>query len=742
MTARLACLVIALGLGLGAVTADIHAAGPMPALKIAVEADGMYRLTGAQMRSAGFDPTRITPNLLELRHRGQEVAIDVVGGGDGVLDEDDYVVFYGEAMTGPFTERNVYWLTADQGTGRRMVTREVPPSFAPTATSFPKTAHIEEDKVYWQNPPPSATAEHWYWQRYLQAPDTTTVAFPLDPPATGGAHVLLSVGLQGRSDDQIVAPDHHTRISLNGTPVDEAYWDGQRAFQHQGTVPPSLLQDDSNTLSIEMLGDTGAEVDQVYVNWIEVEYQAAYVTSRDRLAFHAPAPGAHTFAVRGFTTPEVALFDISNPEAPVRLLGSVVTSDGQTYTLRFSDVGTTDARYLATTLATMKKPTALALDQPSNLRAPDNSADYLVITHPEFRSEVQRLASHRRNQGLDAQVVSVHDVYDEFSGGVFDPGALRQLLRYARANWATAPQYVLLVGDANMDYRDNLDTGYPNYVPTHLFDTWPLGETPNDDWFVQMDDDVVPDLSLGRLPARTPRDVRAMVDKIIAYESALVLRPWHRRALFVADDDLAAFEAISDELISLLPSGYVASRFYASAYSVPADPTADVSQAMGEGALLLSYLGHGATNRWGTWTGGRLFDLEDVDRLTNGDRLPLLVTGTCLNGFFAHPFEPYSLAEAFVRTPNGGAVAAWSPSGLGFPHQHRLLMGELFAALFQKGENRLGPAIAGAKTQAYARDPTIAEVLQTFVLFGDPALKLSIGTPLGHSPIFLSLLTR
>ena len=210
----------------------------------------------------------------------------------------------------------------------------------------------------------------------------------------------------------------------------------------------------------------------------------------------------------------------------------------------------------------------------------------------------------------------------------------------------------------------------------------------------------------------------------------------------MADDDLMEFETISDELIGRLPDGYAARRIYAHRYRAPADPTADIVQALNDGALLVSYLGHGATDRWGTWAGGRIFALQDIDPLANADRLPFLVTGTCLNGFFAHPFELYSLAEAFVRAPNGGAVAAWSPTGLGFPHQHRLLLGELLAALFQRGEKRLGPAIAQAKAMAYAQDPVIAEALQTFVLLGDPALRLAIDESPNRSLIYLPLVLR
>jgi len=56
------------------------------------------------------------------------------------------------------------------------------------------------------------------------------------------------------------------------------------------------------------------------------------------------------------------------------------------------------------------------------------------------------------DQLLSVQVVTISQVYDQFSHGLADPAAVRELLRYAHAKWAEpAPQYVLLVGEASYD---------------------------------------------------------------------------------------------------------------------------------------------------------------------------------------------------------------------------------------------------------------------------------------------------
>jgi len=161
-----------------------------------------------------------------------------------------------------------------------------------------------------------------------------------------------------------------------------------------------------------------------------------------------------------------------------------------------------------------------------------------------------------------------------------------------------------------------------------------------------------------------------------------------------------------------------------------------------DGALLVNYVGHGFTDRWGTWPGGRIFDRSSIASLNNGGKLPFLTTATCLNGFFPHPLEDYSLAEEFLRVEGKGAIAAWSPTGLGFPSQHELLFEELFTAIFEDDNRLLGPATTAAKISAYAQSSGLGELVETFVLFGDPALELNLddATPGGRT--YLPLISQ
>jgi len=706
-----------------------------PALKIVVDHDGIVVVTPADLTAAGWDPSSHDPRTLQLTQGGAEVAILVLGQEDGSFDAGDYLSFLGQAAAGSFTCSNVYWLTSGAENGLRMAGRDASQAGGyEIARSYPATLHAEQDTPdgYWQNPPGLEAQDHWYWTGRLTAPTSAELSFQM-PPFDPSAAAIIRVLLAGRTDDYDVNPDHHTRIALNGAPVDDQWWNGQTEFLHAVSLASGILAEGENTLTVETVGDTGATVDSLYVNWLEIGYQALYASQDDRLTFGAPAAGDHQFRLTGFTTDDVEVFDISDPSAPVQLVNVQTQSEGATYTAIFEDRATAGMRYLALTSAQYQSPASIAVDAPSDLRDPANGADEIIIAYDEFLADIEPLALHREAQGLRVKVVAVSDVYDEFSGGVLTPQAVREFLAYAYHHWAApAPTYVLLVGDAHLDFLDRFGTGTPNYVPTHIFDSWSVGETGNDTWLACVDgEDPLPDLFIGRMCARGQRDVQAMVAKIIAYEGPPAPGDWLTRALSVADDDTSLFATVAEGWIDQLPPAYQPLRVYASDYP-PGDPQADIVSAINDGVFMVTYIGHGNQDRWGTWSGGQLLQNNSVGQLTNSDHLPFVVTATCLNGFFVNPLLACCLAEELARKQDGGAIAVWSPTGLGSSFEHQILFARLFDKLFALRQTDAGSVTTRAKIAAFGGGVS-QDLIETFTLFGDPATRFRV-EPAANAP--------
>ncbi len=717
---------------------DISTQDTTPALKIFVEEDGLYQVTYEDLQNAGFNLSEVNPRHLRLVNGGSEVTIYISGEGDGVFDPGDWLEFYGVAPVSEFTHRNVYWLTVGDSPGLRMAERDGTPTGAgSTPTAFYPILHLEENHEYWKSLPNGEGQDHWFWERFPSAPHTSHFSFNLQNIAAVQADGFVRVSLQGRTSTG-ANPDHHTQILLNGTLIDEAWWDGQVPFIHEVTVSQQLFQEGNNTLTVIAPGDTGASVDSLYFNSFDVGYWDTYVAENDQLDFTAPEAGTTTFSISNFSSEAIHVYGISDPFQVSRLTNGLIEVEGSSYRLQVEDDAAQDGRYLALTAGQKRTPAGFLLDTPSSWKSPDNGADYLMITHQDFTEAVAQLAAYRASQGLRVATVQITDIYDEFSHGLFTPQAIRDFLSHAYHHWTPpAPLYVLLVGDANYDYKDYLATGNKNYVPTHLFESWLIGQTPTDNWFVSVSgDDPLPDMFIGRLSVRTLSQANIAVDKILAYEQNPPDGDWKQKALFVADDN-EGFDTISEGLIAKLPADYTPQRIYGSAYSDPLDATPDIIEAIDQGTLIFNFIGHGDAVAW-SWRGESgskiIFANWYIPDLNNGPFYPFLVTGDCYNGLFAHPTTQYALAEQFVRFEDKGGIAAWSPTGLGYTSWHQNIIGALYEAMFVDYLYQLGPATTAAKVDAFAqlgwREP-----IEIFTLFGDPALAVQAGHFHTHLPL-------
>jgi hypothetical protein len=90
---------------------------------------------------------------------------------------------------------------------------------------------------------------------------------------------------------------------------------------------------------------------------------------------------------------------------------------------------------------------------------------------------------------------------------------------------------------------------------------------------------------------------------------------------------------------------------------------------------------------------------------------------TCLNGYFDDPVLG-SLAESLLKA-TGGAAAVWASGAQTEPAPQEALNEGLYRLLFSDGSITVGEAAARAK-----RAVTNADVRRSWILFGDPAMKL------------------
>jgi hypothetical protein len=277
------------------------------------------------------------------------------------------------------------------------------------------------------------------------------------------------------------------------------------------------------------------------------------------------------------------------------------------------------------------------------------------------------------------------------------------------------------VGDASFDPKNYLGFGYFDLVPTKRVETFYL-ETSSDDWFVDFDNDGLPEMATGRIPVRTAQEAATVVSKISEYESSSEIMD---EVLFVANNTSYFeydYEAATDEIAGLIPGDLNIEKIYRSSFGDSSDPdndalaTAEILDSINQGPLLVNYFGYGATDMWEK----SLLTSSHVSTLINGIRLPFFINMTPFNGLFTDVYSPYgSLAKTLLKAEDGGAVAVWASSGLTEPQGQTPMDKALIQLLFNGEGLTLGEAAARAK--AFTEDQ---DVRKTWILFGDPTTKL------------------
>ncbi len=499
------------------------------------------------------------------------------------------------------------------------------------------------------------------------------------------------------------------RVSVNGSLVEELSWDGKKARRIDVELLPGILKEGENLLELENVGDTEAAYSMVMLDRFSVSYPRLPVGVAGKLEGSWSTSGVAELSGLGSGA---HVLDVT--EEPLRWLSETrLGSDG---VLRFR--AESSRSYLAVSPEAVLRPEVRKV-WASGLKSPRNRADYLVIGPQAFLEVAQPLLELRRSEGLEVKAVSIEDIYADFGFGETTPQAVKDFLSYAYHNWETpSARYVVLLGDATYDYKNYLRTGVSNQVPPLMVKTSYLWTTSDPTYGAVNGEDLLPDLAIGRLPAATVDEARAMVEKIVAYETGDV--SLEGTTVLVADnaDRAGNFEGDAEELASGVLAGRDLRKIYLSELGTAAARAA-ILDSFDEGASLMSFLGHGGIHLWAS---ENLFNIWQVGSLSAQSQQPLLLTMNCLNGYYHFPYFN-SLSEELLKADGKGAIAAFSPSGLSLNTPAHVYHQALLQELFNGNHERLGDAVLAAQ-EAYAGTGAFPELLSIYHLLGDPALRL------------------
>ncbi len=742
--------------------------------KLSTGAPGIYKIDIPFLASLGVNTGNIPSGSVRLFGNGgkmlpeanngpwtddlRENAIEVVDGGDGVLNGSDYILFYADgpdawqkdsANLSFFHQKNLYsdrayYFLSVGGSGKRVQTAPLVTAPNMTVTNFSERYFHELDTVNFLS-----SGKEWYGEEFSDMPGRTlSRTFSVNlPNIPNGSPVQLRALCAARS----AGSASRFTISVNNQLT------GQVVINPVGGGTYDLFAQENSAL---LSGAAGQSVNNIvfsftpggfnaqgWLNWFELfTRRAISLNGAGQLLFRdwlSVGNNRAEFAVAGATN-ATQVWDITDPLNPLKMQGQFSGSD-----YRFVNDCSRLREYVAFNASGFLTPAAVGQVPPQNLHA-SAAADLLIISPVSLLPQAERLADiHRQRDHLRVNVVSTDQVYNEFGSGSPDPTALRDLAKMYRDKYGGAPgifKYLLLFGDASFDYRDRIRNN-SNLVPAYqsISSLDPLATYTSDDFFAFLDDNEdinsgivtnLLDIGVGRIPAKSIGEAKDFVDKLSVYISSQSLGPWRNNLCFIADDEDNNLHLQDAEQISATASAtapvFDIRKIYLDAFKQETGPggsqypqaNQDINNQVFNGVLIWNYNGHGGPARLAEET---ILDQSIVNGWNNPYRLPLFITATC-------DFAPYdnplisSLGENILLRPKTGAIALMTTTRPVFAFSNRIMNNNYLQYALQPdagGKYRsLGMALKDAKNFTYQTLSDIANN-RKFTLLGDPALTLS-----------------
>ncbi|PIE50360.1 MAG: hypothetical protein CSA38_03970 [Flavobacteriales bacterium] len=752
--------------------------------KIKVNKTGIYKITYQFLQQNGINPANINPQNFRVYGNGgimlpefnqdtkysalQEDAIQLVGGEDGVWNENDYALFYAQGSDGynlydytngngfvrretrtdqPNHLKNIYndnayyFINFDIGAGKRVPTLDgILPSNL--ITDYDAYQFIDQDQI-------NLLKLGRTWVQETAFVDDKNISFNTPISLNANDDVKYRVRVIGYKSQQ-----NSIDFSINGqdaTNIDVPNGNEYYSLVYKGSVNGLNGQN----INIQLSPNVSTNPNGLfYLDYAEVQYKQSLIFNGGQMNFRDFGIESGSNQRYGFSVANASdieqIWDVTDITNAKRL-----TNKGDNNNFKFAY--TADNPYFNNEFVAFKasaayEPGFVGKIANQNLHGLQN-IDYLMITQPEMMSQAQRLADYHQNKNnLTVKVVDVNKIYNEYSSGSKDLTAIRDFVTQLNTPNGSL-KYVFLLGDSSFDYKDkypnndNIIFGYQSensadFINSYITDDYIVMTSPQTTGYIS---NIIPDLPVGRLPASNLTEAKEMIDKTLAYYNALPGQSspfgiWRLNLDFIADDDKdggTPFHTIMDQdIVHTFESNntkpeYHIKKLYLDAFSAQSSAGGQrypqINQAISSdigNALFMFYFGHGGPYGWAQ---ERILTTDEIGNFNNFSsiysRFPLVSTITCEFTLWDNP-DIFSSGEQVMKKEDGGA-ATMITSSRGLSVYYGInFSGILIDNIFDNTQNNdfksLGDAYLNAR-RIYGANSNHMKVN----FLGDPAMKLS-----------------
>jgi hypothetical protein len=733
--------------------------------KIGVTQTGVHKITYEYLQEQGIDPAGLDLSKIGIfgTYKGMlsesnddtrpddlaENAIFIEGGNDNSFDPGDYILFYAQAATtwrynmftariehqnNYFADTIYYFLTTDQGTGKRLEDFESSaqqPTFE--ANEFTGYKAYDEDVENL-----ILSGKEWFDEQL--SGDILEQEFSFDfPHLITGEPVYLHYEIVARAfENTYYKVFVNGELLLDSVKLSRVTPSGALYARTSNKSLTFFSEDEHINVTIKYL--TEDPTAKAWINYVELNVKQQLEYTGGQMMFRSPESAAAgnitRFNVTGADGDEL-IWNITDRHNPVNI--EYLRENDTSYfvlptdsLLEFVMFRKQDA-YTPASFETVLNQDLHSI----------TGTDMVIVTYEPFLEEANRLANlHETADGMEVIVVTPEQIYNEFSSGSQDIAAIRDFMRmlYVRDSFEDEYQggYLLFFGDASFDYKHRVH-GNTNFVPTYESDQSLrlTGSYATDDFFGLLDPGEGLDcwgelnIGIGRFPVTTVEEAKAAVDKVVQYMSLndQVMRDWRNVLCFIADDgDNNLHMHQAKQLISIadtLAPGLRINKIFSDAFNKVVVPggkrypevNALINKQVEEGALIINYTGHGGLTGWSK---SSILNMPMIHSFDNYNNLPLFITASCEFARYDDP-EFVSAGEYVFLNEHGGGIALLTTSRLAYAHANVVVNRRIYENLLAEKNNilpRLGDLVRLSKI------PSDNNYLN-FVLLGDPALRLA-----------------
>lgn len=730
--------------------------------KLSTFQEGVHKITFTDLQLFGINPTAIDPRKIKLFGNGggmlaeannvpkiidlEEMAIEVVGESDGVFNTTDYILFYAETADewlfdannqqflhkkNIYSDSTYYFLTVGTTNGKRIIAQNSS-AFSPTntTTQFDLLTLYEVDSANLIK-----SGREWFGDGFNNGQNSRDYVFNQPNVVIGSqAFAKVSSAVRSSSSTTLSVTAFAASTSISYLPVNITNSEAIFANINNGT---HFFTPTTPSIFINLTYNFSAPNSLAWLDYIELQTRNNLTKSIAQLVFR----DKNTVGVGNITNFQIA---------------STLATDKVWEVTNFNDVKNQNKLFNAGTtsftLATDSLRTFVVFDE-ANLPTPSfvknvsnqnlhgiSSVNMIILTHPNFVTQANNLDNfHLTQSGLVSEIVTVEQVYNEFSSGKQDVVAINDFMEFLYQQPNSDLMYLLLLGDASYDYKNRLPTN-TNFVPTYESPNSinPLSSFNSDDYYGLLDPTEglwtnfeTIEIGIGRLPVKNQQEATDVVAKIIAYKNNITsFGNWRNTVTFIGDDEdnnihMAQANELADSA-EIQNCAIILNKIYLDAFtqvvngSQQSYPDAELAiiKTIRNGTLILNYNGHAGVAGLAT---ENVFDTLSLGNFGNLNLYPLFFYAGSDVSRFDNPNNK-SFSEHFLIKNNEGFIAAIGGGRVSFSNPAFFQNKVFYELVFQKTNNEhktLGETFMQMKNQAQL------SISKHVSLLGDPALTLN-----------------